>query len=72
MMTLHPVPLARSFRVLCLLDEPGQYHVDLSAWPRMGTCRDGLRARPACVRAKARDGVQEIYAQGFCPVPEDG
>jgi glutathione S-transferase len=28
-------------------------------------------ARAAYIRAKARDGVQDIYARDFYPVPEE-
>ncbi|MEI4231880.1 glutathione S-transferase family protein [Roseovarius sp. D22-M7] len=52
--------------------ELARYYVDLAAYPRLMTYRDGLRARPAYVRAKARDGAQDIYAQDFYPVPEEG
>jgi glutathione S-transferase len=51
--------------------ELARYYVDLDAYPRLMAYWDGLRARPAYVRAKARDGVQDIYAQDFYPVPEE-
>jgi glutathione S-transferase len=52
--------------------ELARYYVDLSQFPRLTSYWDGLRARPAYARAKARDGVQDIYLQDFYPVPEDG
>jgi len=51
--------------------ELGRYYVDLSQFPHLMSYWEGLRARPAYVRAKARDGEQDIYAQDFYPVPED-
>ena len=51
--------------------ELARYYVDLSQYPRLMAYWDGLRARPAYVRAKARDGKQDIYTQDFYPVPED-
>lgn len=50
--------------------ELARYYVDLSAYPRLMAYWTRLRARPAYIRAKARDGVQDIYAQEFYPVPE--
>ena len=50
--------------------ELARYYVDLDAYPRLVTYWERLRARPAYIRAKARDGVQDIYAQEFYPVPE--
>lgn len=50
--------------------ELARYYVDLSAYPRLMAYWARLRARPAYIRAKARDGVQDIYAQEFYPVPE--
>lgn len=51
--------------------ELARYYVDLSAWPGLMRYRDGLRKRPAYIRAKARDGEQDIYTQEFYPIPED-
>jgi glutathione S-transferase len=51
--------------------ELARYYVDLSQFPHLMSYWEGLRARPAYVRAKARDGDQDIYAQDFYPVPED-
>ncbi len=51
--------------------ELARYYVDLSAWPRLTAYRDGLRKRTAYIRAKARDGEQDIYTQEFYPIPED-
>jgi len=51
--------------------ELARYYVDLSQFPRLMSYWEGLRARPGYVRAKARDGDQDIYAQDFYPVPED-
>jgi glutathione S-transferase len=51
--------------------ELARYYVDLSQFPRLMAYRDGLCARPAHIRAKARDGQQDIYAQDFYPIPED-
>jgi len=48
------------------------YYVDLDAYPRLMAYWARLRARPAYARAKARDGAQDIYAQDFYPVPEEG
>ena len=50
--------------------ELARYYVDLSQFPRLMAIGTGC-ARPAYGRAKARDGVQDIYAQDFYPVPED-
>ncbi|MGR3460962.1 MAG: glutathione S-transferase family protein [Roseovarius sp.] len=52
--------------------ELARYYVDLDQYPRLMVYWDGLRARPAYRRAKARDGEQDIYAQEFYPVPEEG
>lgn len=52
--------------------ELARYYVDLDQYPRLMAYWDGLRARPAYRRAKARDGEQDIYAQEFYPVPEEG
>jgi len=52
--------------------ELARYYVDLDAWPRLMAYWDRLRARPAYARARARDGAQDIYAQEFYPVPEEG
>lgn len=52
--------------------ELARYYVDLDAYPRLVAYWERLRARPAYIRAKARDGVQDIYAQAFYPVPEEG
>jgi glutathione S-transferase len=51
--------------------ELARYYVDLNAYPRLMEYWEGLRARPGYQRAKARDGVQDIYAQAFYPVPEE-
>lgn len=51
--------------------ELARYHVDLSQYPRLMAYRDGLRARPAHIRAKARDGEQDIYSHAFYPIPEE-
>jgi len=51
--------------------ELARYYVDLNAYPRLMAYWEGLRARPGYQRAKARDGVQDIYAQAFYPVPEE-
>ncbi|MET4101969.1 glutathione S-transferase [Roseovarius sp. MBR-78] len=51
--------------------ELARYYVDLDAYPRLVAYWERLRARPAYVRAKARDGEQDIYARDFYPVPED-
>ncbi|ARE81750.1 disulfide-bond oxidoreductase YfcG [Roseovarius mucosus] len=50
--------------------ELARYYVDLDAYPRLMAYWARLRARPAYVRAKARDGVQDLYTQEFYPVPE--
>lgn len=52
--------------------ELARYYVDLDQYPRLMAYWDGLRARPAYQRAKARDGEQDIYVQEFYPVPEEG
>lgn len=52
--------------------ELARYYVDLGQYPRLMAYWDRLRARPAYIRAKARDGEQDIYAQDFYPVPEKG
>ena len=52
--------------------ELARYYVDLDQYPRLMAYWDRLRARPAHIRAKARDGEQDIYAQEFYPVPEEG
>lgn len=52
--------------------ELARYYVDLDQYPRLMAYWARLRARPAYIRAKARDGEQDIYAQGFYPVPEEG
>lgn len=52
--------------------ELARYYVDLDQYPRLMTYWEGLRARPGYARAKARDGVQDIYVQAFYPVPEEG
>jgi glutathione S-transferase len=51
--------------------ELARYYVGLNAYPRLMAYWEGLRARPGYQRAKARDGVQDIYAQAFYPVPEE-
>jgi len=51
--------------------ELARFYLDLSHYPRLMAYRDRLRARPAYIRAKARDGEQDIYAQDFYPVPGD-
>lgn len=50
--------------------ELARFYVDLDAYPRLMAYWTRLRARPAYLRAKARDGEQDIYAQAFYPVPE--
>jgi len=52
--------------------ELARYYVDLGAYPCLMAYWDRLRARPGYRRAKARDGEQDIYAQDFYPVPEEG
>lgn len=52
--------------------ELARYYVDLSVYPRLMAYWESLQTRPAYIRAKARDGVQDIYTQDFYPVPEDG
>jgi len=52
--------------------ELARYYVDLEQYPRLMAYWDGLRGRAAYTRAKARDGEQDIYAQDFYPVPEEG
>lgn len=52
--------------------ELARYYVDLDQYPRLMAFWARLRARPAYIRAKARDGVQDIYAHEFYPVPEEG
>jgi len=52
--------------------ELARYYVHLEAFPRLMAYWERLRARPAYIRAKARDGEQDIYAQDFYPVPEEG
>ncbi|MBC7132603.1 MAG: glutathione S-transferase family protein [Roseovarius sp.] len=52
--------------------ELARYYVDLEDWPRLAAYWQRLRARPAHVRARARDGEQDIYARDFYPVPEEG
>jgi glutathione S-transferase len=52
--------------------ELARYYVDLDQYPRLMAYWARLRARPAHIRAKARDGEQDIYAQEFYPVPEEG
>ncbi len=51
--------------------ELARYYVDLDAYPCLVAYWERLRARPAYIRAKARDGVQDIYARDFYPVPEE-
>ncbi|MDZ7709368.1 MAG: glutathione S-transferase family protein [Roseovarius sp.] len=51
--------------------ELARYYVHLDDFPRLMAYWDRLRARPAYIRAKARDGEQDIYAQAFYPVPEE-
>lgn len=50
--------------------ELARYYVDLDAYPRLMTYWARLQNRPAYLRAKARDGMQDIYTQAFYPVPE--
>lgn len=50
--------------------ELARYYVDLTVYPRLMAYWDRLRARPGYLRAKARDGAQDIYEQDFYPVPE--
>lgn len=50
--------------------ELARYYVDLDAYPRLMTYWARLRGRPGYLRAKARDGTQDIYSQAFYPVPE--
>lgn len=50
--------------------ELARYYVDLDAYPRLMTYWARLRDRPAYLRAKMRDGMQDIYEQPFYPVPE--
>jgi len=50
--------------------ELARYYVDLAAYPRLMAYWARLRARPGYSRAKARDGVQDIYTQEFYPVSE--
>ena len=52
--------------------ELARYYVDLEQYPRLIAYWGRLRARPGYARAKARDGAQDIYAQDFYPVPEEG
>jgi glutathione S-transferase len=51
--------------------ELARYYVELDAYPRLMAYWGRLRARPAYARAMARDGVQDIYARDFYPVPEE-
>ncbi len=50
--------------------ELARFYVDLDAYPRLMTYWARLQDRPAYLRAKARDGAQDIYGQAFYPVPE--
>ncbi|MFU8778667.1 MAG: glutathione S-transferase family protein [Roseovarius sp.] len=50
--------------------ELARFYVGMSVYPRLTAYWARLRARPAYIRAKARDGVQDIYTQEFYPVPE--
>lgn len=50
--------------------ELARYYVDLGTYPRLTAYWERLRARPAYIRAKARDGEQDLYTQEFYPVPE--
>lgn len=52
--------------------ELARYYVDLAQFPALMAYWDRLRARPAYQRARGRDGVQDIYARDFYPVPEEG
>jgi glutathione S-transferase len=52
--------------------ELARYYVDLDQYPRLVAYWEGLRARAAHARAKARDGEQDIYTREFYPVPEEG
>jgi glutathione S-transferase len=51
--------------------ELARYFVELDAYPRLVAYWERLRARPACRRARARDGEQDMFGQDFYPVPEE-
>ncbi|MFU1476539.1 glutathione S-transferase family protein [Roseovarius sp. C7] len=50
--------------------ELARYYVHLDAFPGLMTYWERLQARPAYQRAKARDGVQDLYDRDFYPLPE--
>jgi glutathione S-transferase len=51
--------------------ELARYFVELDAYPRLVAYWERLRAPPACRRAWARDGEQDMFGQDFYPVPEE-
>lgn len=46
------------------------YYVRLDPFPKLRAYCARLEARPAYLRARARDGAQDFYTQDFYPVPE--